>query len=53
MLASYIENPDNKHGLKDQSERILNYKMVKIADLIGTGRKQLTIDMVPLDSLAA
>lgn len=53
MLASYIENPDNKHGLKDQSERILNYKMVKIAELIGTGRKQLTIDMVPLDSVAA
>lgn len=53
MLASYIENPDNKHGLKEQSTRILNYQMVKIGELIGSGRKQITIDMVPLDQVAA
>lgn len=52
MLASYIDNPDNKHGLKDQAERILNYKMVRIGELIGTGRKQITIDMAPVDQVA-
>ena len=53
MLASYIDNPDQKHGLKDQVDRILNYKMTRISELIGTGKKQLTIDMVPLDQVAA
>ncbi len=52
MLASYIDNPDNKHGLKDQADRILNYKMVRINELIGTGKKQISIDMVPLEQVA-
>jgi DNA polymerase-1 len=53
MLASYIINPDAKHGLKDQSDRILNYQMTRIHELIGTGRKQITIDKAPLDQVAA
>lgn len=53
MLASYIVNPDAKHGLKDQSDRILNYQMTRITDLIGVGRKQITIDKAPLDQVAA
>jgi DNA polymerase-1 len=52
MLASYIVNPDEKHGLKDQSERILGYQMVRIDELIGTGRKQITINFAPLEKVA-
>lgn len=53
MLASYILNPDSKHGLKDQSDRVLNYQMMRIDELIGTGRKQITINYAPLDKVAA
>lgn len=53
MLASYILNPDSKHGLKDQSDRILNYQMMRIDELIGSGRKQITINYAPLDKVAA
>jgi DNA polymerase-1 len=52
MLASYIENPDQKHGLKDQALRVFDYQMVRIEELIGSGRKQLTMDMVPLEKVA-
>ncbi|MBS1990655.1 MAG: DNA polymerase I [Cyanobacteria bacterium SZAS LIN-3] len=52
MLASYIVNPDEKHGLKDQSERILGYQMTRIDELIGSGRKQITINFAPLDKVA-
>ena len=52
MIASYILNPDDKHGLKDQVSRIYNYEMVRIAELIGTGKKQVTMEMVPIDKAA-
>ncbi|MBT6842581.1 MAG: DNA polymerase I [Candidatus Melainabacteria bacterium] len=52
MLASYVFNPANKHGLKMQSKRVFGLRMVEIEDLIGTGRKQITIDNAPLDKVA-
>ena len=52
MLTSYIVNPDNKHGLKDQSERLLNYSMVRITELIGKGKKQITMDLAPIENVA-
>lgn len=52
MIASYILNPDDKHGLKDQVSRVFNYEMVRIAELIGTGKKQITMEMVPIDKAA-
>ena len=52
MLASYIENTENRHGLKDQASRILNYEMVRIEELIGSGKKQLTMDVLPIDIVA-
>jgi DNA polymerase-1 len=52
MLASYIQDPDNRNGLKDQSEKLLNYEMVRISELIGTGRKQMTMDQLPVDRVA-
>ena len=53
MLASYIENSSNKHGLKAQSVRVLNKRMTEIEELIGTGKKQITIDQVPIDKVSA
>jgi DNA polymerase-1 len=52
MLASYVENPSNKHGLKQQSKRILHLRMKEIEELIGTGRKQITLDQVPMNDVA-
>ncbi len=52
MLASYVRNPSNKHGLKQQSKRVLHKRMTEIEDIIGTGRKQITMDQAPLEQVA-
>ncbi|MBZ0185672.1 MAG: hypothetical protein K8F91_05415, partial [Candidatus Obscuribacterales bacterium] len=52
MLASYIVDPDQKHGLKDQCERLLGYSMVRISEIIGKGRKQITMDLAPIEKVA-
>jgi DNA polymerase I len=36
MLASYVLDPDQKHGMDDMSERILNYRPIPLTDLIGS-----------------
>ncbi len=51
-LASYIANPDDKHGLKEQARNILGYSLVSLSDLAGSGRKQLTADLLALDRVA-
>ena len=52
MLASYISNSDEKHGLKDQAARILSYRMTKIDELIGTGKKQLSMADIEIEKVA-
>src|SRR5262249_33998516 len=52
MLASYIRNPDDKHGLKEQAERIFNYYMTRITDIIGTGKKQIDMGLAPILKVA-
>lgn len=52
MLASYVENPQNKHGLKAQSKRVFKLQMTEIEEIIGTGRKQITIDQAAIDQVA-
>lgn len=52
MLASYIDNPSNKHGLKAQARRLLGLKMKDIEDLIGSGKKQITIDFAEIEQVA-
>lgn len=52
MLASYVSNPDEKHGLKDQTARILGYRMTKIDELIGSGKKQLSMAEVDIEKVA-
>lgn len=36
MLASYVIDPDQKHGMDDLSEQYLNYKPIPITELIGS-----------------
>ncbi len=52
MLASYIMNPDEKHGLKDQAARILGMRMQKIDELIGEGKKQISMVQVEIEKAA-
>ena len=46
MLASYINDPSRKHGLKTQAAENLNYFMTEIDELIGKGKNQITMDDV-------
>ncbi len=36
MIASYIIDPDQKHGMDGLSEKYLNYKPIPLSELIGT-----------------
>lgn len=50
MLASYINDPSRKHGLKVQSAENLGYFMTEIDELIGKkGKNQITMDNVSIE----
>ena len=52
MLASTLLHPaSSSHGLDDLAFTHLNHKMIPIKDLIGTGSKQITMDLVPLSQI--
>jgi DNA polymerase-1 len=53
ILASYLTNPDDKHLLKDQAERLLGYKTVRSAETAGVSKKQLMINFGALDKVAS
>lgn len=53
MIASYIENPDRRHGLKALSESLLAQPMMEIKTLIGSGKKMLSFSEIPLAEAAA
>jgi len=48
LLAAYLLDPDSPHGLDSLAVRYLQYKPIPIKSLIGTGKKQKTMDQVPL-----
>lgn len=49
MLASYVNDPSRKHGLKLQSAENLDYFMTEIDELIGKGKNQITMDDVAIE----
>jgi len=50
MVADYLINPDNKHGLDALSERWLNYTPIPISSLIGEKKsKQISMRQVDID----
>ncbi len=49
MLASYVLDPAGQHGLDALALKHFDYTMQPISDLIGSGKKQLTFDKVPIE----
>ena len=53
MLAAHLVNPEARsYKIDNLSLEHLNYTMVPIEDLIGTGRNQITMDEVELEKAA-
>lgn len=52
MLASYVIDPDQKHGMDDLSEKYLNYKPIPLSDLIGEKKDPSKIFDTELKDLA-
>ncbi|MGH2592638.1 MAG: 5'-3' exonuclease H3TH domain-containing protein, partial [Anaerolineae bacterium] len=47
MLAEFLIDPSARLGLKALAKSRLGIEMTEIAELIGTGKKQITMDQVP------
>ncbi|NJD58904.1 MAG: DNA polymerase I [Anaerolineae bacterium] len=53
MIAEWITNPTSHNlGLKNLAWVRLDFRMTEITELIGTGRKQITMDQVPIEKAA-
>ncbi len=52
MILHYLLDPESRHGMNYLAHRYLNYDPVQISALIGSGARQLTMDMVPVDKVA-
>jgi DNA polymerase-1 len=53
MIAEWLTNPTSHNlGLKNLAWVRLDFRMTEITELIGTGRKQITMDQVPIKKAA-
>jgi len=53
MVASYLLSPGSRgHGLDNLAFEIFGYQMQPIVDLIGKGKKQISLELVPLDKVS-
>ena len=52
MVASYVIDPDKKHGMDDLSETWLNYKPIPLSSLIGQKKDPSRIFDIDLKALA-
>lgn len=53
MIASYLLNPSKmSHGLDDMAFEHLDHKMIPINELLGTGKKRITMDMVAIEKVS-
>jgi DNA polymerase I len=53
MIAEWLTNPTSHNlGLKNLAWVRLDFRMTEITELIGTGRKQITMDRVPIEKAA-
>ncbi|MCL5028967.1 MAG: DNA polymerase I [Bacteroidetes bacterium] len=52
MLASYVIDPDQKHGMDDLSQKYLKYKPIPLSDLIGIKKDPSKIFDVDLNELS-
>ncbi|MBD3225653.1 MAG: DNA polymerase I [Caldithrix sp.] len=52
MIASYLTSPSGQHNMDKLAEYYLNYEMIPIEDIIGSGRKQIKMtDLAAADVL--
>ena len=52
MVADYLINPgQTSHSIDDLAKRYLNYETTSIKELIGTGKKQIGMNEVPVDTV--
>ena len=53
MIASYLLNPSKmNHNLDDLAFEHLDHKMISMSDLVGTGKKKIVMDQVPLEKVS-
>lgn len=53
MVASYLLNPGSRgHSLDNLAFETFGYEMQSITELIGKGKDQITMDLVPLDKVS-
>jgi len=54
MLMSYVlDGGSHGHGMDELAARHLDHRMISFKDVTGTGKSQLTFDLVPLDRALA
>jgi DNA polymerase-1 len=51
MIASWLIQPSGSHGLKNLAWARLGVEMTEITELIGTGKKQITMAQVPIEQV--
>ncbi len=51
MVASFLIDPATPHNLDDLAEIYLGYTKIKLEDLMGKGKKKLTMSDIPVDKL--
>lgn len=49
MIASYVYQPERKHGLKSLGFDMFKFTMTEIEELIGKGKKQIPFSEVPVE----
>ncbi len=53
MVASYLLNPGSRgHSLDNLAFEVFGYEMQPISDLIGKGKQQISMELVPLDKVS-
>ena len=53
MLASYVLNPDQKHGMDDLAEKYLGYKPISYSELVGEKKNAVNIFETNLEQLSS
>lgn len=51
MLAHYLIDPEQRHNMDYLADVYLNYETLRIEELIGRGKSQVNMRMVPLEPL--
>lgn len=52
MLAHYLLQPEQRHGMDYLAEVYLKYRTISIEELIGKGKNQLTMRQVPVPTVS-